>query len=310
MVGNSPFVAASIDGHPVAMLLDTGAARSLIWRSAAKDLNLNIEPANATFYGAGGGDNAGVVWTRDFAFAGATFHRIPFYTAGRGTLAGQSAGTIGEDFLSRWDIELDLSAGKVRLFTPKHCDGDQVVYWAPQYSMVKLIRAPENSNWLEANVRLNDHEAVAMFDSGAYASTVTSQALQQAHILPESPVVDQAPGLGLAAKAIATTAAVFPTLTIGQETVRNVRLRIADLFGNDLEMQTGSHIRQKVFDVPDLVIGADFFLAHRIYVANSQGKIYFTYKSGPVFQPIKPAPDAPAAADQHTDSSKIGPHSN
>ena len=35
---------------------------------------------------------------------------------------------------------------------------------------------------------------------------------------------------------------------------------------------------------PDMIIGADFFLAHRIYVARSQGKIYFTYKGGPVFQ--------------------------
>jgi hypothetical protein len=33
----------------------------------------------------------------------------------------------------------------------------------------------------------------------------------------------------------------------------------------------------------DMLIGADFFLSHRIYVANSQRKLYFTYNGGPVF---------------------------
>ena len=32
-----------------------------------------------------------------------------------------------------------------------------------------------------------------------------------------------------------------------------------------------------------MLIGADFFLSHRIYVASSQRKLYFTYNGGPVF---------------------------
>lgn len=32
-----------------------------------------------------------------------------------------------------------------------------------------------------------------------------------------------------------------------------------------------------------MLIGADFFLSHRIYVASSQGKLYCTYNGGPVF---------------------------
>ena len=32
-----------------------------------------------------------------------------------------------------------------------------------------------------------------------------------------------------------------------------------------------------------MLIGADFFLSHHVYVANSQRKLYFTYNGGPVF---------------------------
>ena len=57
-----------------------------------------------------------------------------------------------------------------------------------------------------------------------------------------------------------------------------------------------------------MLIGADFFLSHRIYVASSQSKLYFTYNGGPVFNlatqsapasgaAAQPAAGAPAAAD-------------
>ncbi len=37
-------------------------------------------------------------------------------------------------------------------------------------------------------------------------------------------------------------------------------------------------------DGADMVLGADFFLSHRILVANSQRKLYFSYNGGPVFK--------------------------
>jgi hypothetical protein len=44
----------------------------------------------------------------------------------------------------------------------------------------------------------------------------------------------------------------------------------------------------------DMVLGADFFLTHRIYVANNQQKMYFTYNGGPVFDLSR----NPAVADR------------
>jgi predicted aspartyl protease len=301
MLGNSPMIPASMNGRAVQLLVDTGAARSFIWRSAAQELKLEIIQSDAKFYGAGGADTAGAVTVHDFGLGGATIHNVRLYATGRGSAPGNGAGVLGEDVLSHWDIEFDLSAGKIRLFVPKNCDGDQVVYWAQRYFMTKLVSAPGDSNWLQAHVMLDGHEVVAMFDTGATRSTVMSQALRQTGIQPEKSPVAAAAGYGLAGKPIDTTTAVFPTLVIGQESVQNAKLCIADLFGKDTEIRLGSNIAHSVFDNPGMVIGADFFMAHRIYVARSQGKIYFTYKGGPIFQHVEantPAPsDEAGAAD-------------
>ena len=296
MADYAPLIPASINGHPVQMLADTGAARSLIWRSAAKELGLEIRQGDVTFYGAGGHDEAGIVWVQALGLAGATIHNAPLYAAGRGSSPGASAGIVGEDFLSAWDTEFDLSDGKIRLFTPKNCKGDDVAYWASAYSMADLITAPGESRWLEAKVQLDGHDVVAMFDSGASMSVVTAQAVLQAGIKPETAAVETTASRGIAGKAMDTSVALFKTLSVGDETVRNAELHIADLFSKNTAFQTGSHLPQHVINDPEMLIGADFFLSHRIYVARSQGKIYFTYKGGPIFRHKSPEASTPTPA--------------
>jgi hypothetical protein len=73
----------------------------------------------------------------------------------------------------------------------------------------------------------------------------------------------------------------FASVKIGDEEIKNTQLSIGDSYG-DADF--------------DVLIGADFFLAHRVYVANSQRKLYFTYSGGPVFH--VPPPDEAAASDE------------
>ncbi|MEA1674201.1 hypothetical protein [Nitrospirillum sp. BR 11163] len=40
--------------------------------------------------------------------------------------------------------------------------------------------------------------------------------------------------------------------------------------------------------MPDMLLGLDFLRAHRMFVAHSQHRIYFTYVGGPVFQVTGP----------------------
>jgi len=288
----------NMDASATVRSVDTGAARSLIWRSAAKDMGLKIQSEGGGFYGVGGADTGGIVWVHDLTLAGSAIHRLALYATGRGTLTGNSVGLLGEDFLEKFDVEFDLAGRRIRLFTPRQCSGDQVVYWASAYYMTALARP--NSSWLEAEVELDGHRILAMFDSGAGYSAITTQGLRAARITPESSAPGD-PGVGLAGKPVDSDVAVFNTLTVGQEVIRNATLRVADLFANDKVTQTGSLAPQRVFE-PDMLIGADFFLAHRIYVARSQNRLYFTYNGGPVFRHPSGQQAAPSTGDQGTDT--------
>jgi hypothetical protein len=104
-------------------------------------------------------------------------------------------------------------------------------------------------------------------------------------------------GVGL--KTLETSHARFSSITVGQETVQHPELTVADVFANVREVHLGSLIEQTWFQEPDIVVGADFFRAHRVYIANSQGKIYFTYLGGVPYGPVA-APDktVPPASPQ------------
>ena len=274
-----PQVPVSINGHETNMIVDTGAWRSAIWRSAAASFGLQVVSADALPMG---GVEAATVRVRDFSLAGYAVHGLDLYAIG-GSEPGSTAGFLGEDLLSRMDVEFDLGGNTIRMFAPQGCEGGQVVYWANSYSMLPLLHASTGSNWLAGEVSVNGQAAVAMFDSGASTSFVTTNAVKRP---------------GMSAQTMAGTEdrpiAIFDTLTVGQEDIRHAQLRVADIWGASRGTHVGSLIPRSPFSrEPDLLIGADFFQAHRIYIARSQGKLYFTYSGGPIFRPaaqgVRPA---------------------
>src|SRR5262249_26302325 len=72
---------------------------------------------------------------------------------------------------------------------------------------------------------------------------------------------------GIGSRSVQTYIATFQSFKIGDEEIRNPRLRFGDIHNMD----------------EDMLIGADFFLSHRIFVATNQRKLYATFNGGPVF---------------------------
>lgn len=281
LAGNRPLIPVSIAGRDMQMMLDTGAGRSLIWDSSARELNLKILPITQSnkMYGAGAAVvTVGLVSVKDFKLGGMTFPKISLYAAFHGDTPPNVAGVLGEDFLDTFDLDVDLRSRRVRLFLPKGCDGDQVVYWAKAYYMAKMVRSNSDAHRVLSNVSLDGHAAVAIFDTGAERTLVTTRFVRQNGVSPGSPMQ-----IG---EAYNTSHAFFRVLSVGSETIQNARLEIGNLFSTDTEVQMGALVGHLVtVAAPDLVIGADFFMAHRAYIARTQGIIYFTYTGGPIFQP-------------------------
>ena len=288
-----PTIDAQIDGHAVRMLVDTGSDATLLFRSGAKQLGLALRRLDGvTFYGAGGSDQAASARVTSFKIGGLSASNYDLLVVGRSDM-GPVQGVLGAHFLTQFDVEFDIPEGKIRFFRPKGCVGDQVVYWGAAYTSTALHPAPDDG--LYVTVQVNGVPVQAQMDSGAGVSVMTPEGAAKVGVTPKSEgMAADGDSVGIGAQKVDTYVGVFPTFAFGDETIRNARLRIADLFRAAKEVPLDSHIAVSVVDTPRMLLGADFFESHRIYIARGQHRVYASYMGKPVFK-TRRAASPPAA---------------
>src|SRR5205807_3966267 len=126
-------------------------------------------------------------------------------------------------------------------------------------------------------VKLNDRALLAELDSGASRSVVSRLVAAQIGVTPDTPT---------------RVIGAFQSFVIGGEMIRNPEIRFTDL--SIASTQTGSRVAVRE-DLRDMLLGLDFLRAHRVYVAHSQGRLYFTYAGGPVFSAPRQSQGTPSA---------------
>ena len=285
---NQALVDASINGKPVRFLLDTGSYATINTPTAAAQLGLTLQRINGLdTYSVSGVSETDRANVREFKLGGTVGRDVSLMVTINRLKSDKFVGLLGESILAQGDLELDFADKRVRVLRPQGCSGDQVVYWGKAYSVVPI--APSNDeDALDVYVNLGGHQVLATLDTGAFVSIVT-------------------PGVAEDAKATldGSTAAnskigVFSNFTIGDETIKNAKLRISDFFAKAKTVPINSHVARKADDLPRMLLGADFVRAHRIYVARSQGKIYFSYNGGPIFQTVGPRDEQPSSQKTET----------
>lgn len=287
---------AEIDGRPVRMLLDTGSSETLLSRSGVKDLGLSTVPLpyGVEFYGVGGKDQAAVVPVQEFELGGLVARKLDIFVTGLRPF-GDAVGVVGARFLLQTDVEFDVPEGKLRLFKPQNCPGDQVVYWGGAFSV-----APMTSSYTQQNIQVTVHvgaaSVAAVMDTGANTSILTLESAARAGLTPQSTgVTSDGPTLGTGQDVMRTYVGIFPSFAFGDETIKNAKLQFAELFGADLENdRLNTRIAHQMIQT-QMLLGADFFRSHRVYVSQSQRKVYVSYMGGPVFQ-TRQTPKPPPAA--------------
>jgi hypothetical protein len=282
MNGLRPLVRARINGRDALFVADSGAFFSMITPAAVERYRLTAEPSieGLSVAGVGGGlERAQVARAKSFTILGTQFPNVEFIAAGGDF--GNAVGLLGQNFFRLADVEYDLAHGVIRLVQPQHCGRDTpLAYWtaathAP-YSVVDIEFATAAEPFTKSIAYLNGTRIRVIFDTGSPSSLLTLKAAKRAGITPASEGVTRAgPVSGIGRGAARTWIAPFQSFKIGDEQIENTRLR----FG-DIELRWA-----------DMLLGVDFFLSHRIYVASSQSKVYFTYNGGPVFD-LTPRPPA------------------
>jgi hypothetical protein len=136
----------SIDGTPVTVALHTANTFNMIGASTAQRLNLPKKPVPGA---ATVNDGYGVITSYaeidSLKVGSLTFKGPSALISSNPAFAGNveslrdAVGSLGIDFFSGVDLELDLAAHKLRIFSQDHCAGVGA-YWAKEYSVLSMKR--------------------------------------------------------------------------------------------------------------------------------------------------------------------------
>jgi tetratricopeptide (TPR) repeat protein len=275
MSGTKPIVTVELDGMAAHMLMDTGSFYSFITPEAAKraGLDVGLAPSNLRVEGVGGVADVGKATVRNFVISKQNLHRADFLVYGDRFSGDGVDGVLGQNILRITEnIEIDLAKGVARLIKTTGCGSANEAYWAGS-TPVGLLRIPATSlaqPQVIADAQVNGTDIRVMFDTGANFSTLSLHAAAKAGITPQSPGVT--PGgltFGFGSAERDSWIAPFMSFKLDQEETRNTHLRIGQLSG--------------LPDNVDMLLGADFFLSHHIFIDYGQRKLSFTYNGGPVF---------------------------
>jgi len=286
-----PTIDVKINGKDAKFVLDSGAFYSMMSSATAAEYNLKttLGPFGLTVTGVGGAADVRVATVKEFSLFGVTLKDREFLVGGSEV---GNAGLLGQNFLELFDVEYDLAAGAIRLFRTQDCDHTLLAYWltpGQDFSAMQIDRIDFMHPHTIGVGYVNDKQIRVAFDTGAFTSVLSLKAAERAGVKPDSPgVVASGYTRGIGRGMTQEYIAPFASFKIGDgEEIKNARLRIADIG----------------LDNADMLLGADFFVSHRIFVANKEHRLYLSYNGGPVFNlSRKPAASSEGSPEDQSDA--------
>jgi len=268
-----PTIPVKINGKDAKFLLDSGAFYSIMSSATAAEYGLKLAPTPFGYRITGVGGAAGVDLTtvKEFTIAGIPLKNLEFLVGG-----SEVGGLLGQNFLEKFDVEYDFANGAIRLFHTQDCDNTLLAYWlkpGQNYSAMHIDPIDPAHPYTVGVAYLNGKSVRVAFDTGAFTSVLSDRAAARAGVKTDSPgVVEAGYSRGVGRAQVKTYLARFESFRIGDsEEIKNAMLRFAEL------------------DIPfaDMLLGSDFFISHRIFVANREHRVYLSYNGGPVFNLAK-----------------------
>ncbi|AQS89915.1 hypothetical protein A0U94_01910 [Gluconobacter albidus] len=256
----SPIVRAAINGHPVALIVDTGAFSTTVGQSFVEPLGLNDTGATVLIHGVGGQDYGRVVTidTLDMGSSKATNIAV----AGAGKFVGKIAGLpivglFGRDFLGRYDTVVDMPSHRVRLVETEDCETPTPGWEGPVHT-VRISHIYNEGHKTTLEIRLNGHPTDATLDTGAGTTMISLDAARAAGVtrvmLEKDPV---SIGYGLTRDPVKNYLHHFDTLQVGDIVFRDVSLRVGEGLSDT-----------------DALLGADVLKHYRIWIPRYGNRMF------------------------------------
>lgn len=278
----SPIVKATVNGHPVAFIVDTGAQISSIWPQEVDKLDLKRTFNTLRMRGVGGETFAGVAIADKIGLGSGTASDIPFVTVGNlsdGRIVGglPVIGLFGADFLKNYDVVFDLPNRRINLYVTNGC-GESQPDWDGGYYKVTIDHGSRDPSKIEVHLKLDDHPMDAFLDSGA-SRTLISQDDALAAGVREADLLQDRKGLGYGIDDKKTVRYLhhFDSLDIGPFRIIHPVLNVGE--------------------TRDSLLGAEFLRRNRVWIPRRENWIFVQPVLAQIVgttQPLLPSPAAPA----------------
>lgn len=287
--GLRPIVTARINGVEGRFLFDTGAGSSLIVAELLAKFGLSAEGAKTLQMKSFGKTfDARLIGAKELGFAGWSIDDVTLVVVDE-PLVQRTDGAIGQTEMTDLDMEIDLPHHAIRFFRPSDCPAQSLAYWARPGQAQSIVLDPftPEHNRIFGPVAINGVTFRALFDTGATDTGLTRKTAEAAGVHPgDAGVAEDGFIRGVGPEPLKNWKAQFDRFAIADE------ILLHPIF----------HFSDKSNASADLLIGADFFKRHRVYIAKHQHLMAFTDEGTDSFgidwdkAPTTSAETAPAAA--------------
>jgi predicted aspartyl protease len=267
LVGGRLFVPTRLDGQAAIMMLDTGAARTVIDEDAVSRFRLPLsEWAAMTLRGAGGDVRRRVARIDSLELGGAALHRRSAtgdMSAGVAPLGGmlgpqsEAAGLLGGDFLWGYDLELDMPSGTGVLHPVDGCVGAFIPWTAP-FDTLPAFRP--NMDWLLVQVTINGRSLSAVVDTGSPFSIVTAKGADVLGLSPARLATDPVVNVGgIGPDQVELRRHRFAEMRIGSQVMRDVALAVGPI---------------RTLRIVDFVLGNDWLSRQHVWLSYTTTQVF------------------------------------
>jgi predicted aspartyl protease len=248
-------------------MLDTGGYASQITRTAAADLNLELQNSPIELYDVNGRVSRKSVTLEKLQVGRMVFSRVRLPVS---TFDGGIDGILSSNLLVAYDIDLDFPANVMNYISPDHCAG-AVMYWKADAVGVVPITLINNSE-IKVKVTLDGQTFDAMIDTGATHSTMSDKVAKYFFNIPLGAVGDTT---------LTAYRHIFSKLAFGGVTIEKPQIDILEDRVNrnaDHAQQTGNRALTVSNDItlPKMVIGMNMLKDLHIYMSFSEHRLYLT----------------------------------
>ena len=267
VVGGAIIVPVEVNGIAASFILDTGAQRSVVSGEAVRRLGLARDQwVGTTLSGVGGIDRRANADPRSFSLGGVrlerrTLNRDTSLTVGiiPRTLVGEHVidGLLGRDFLSVFDLDLDIPARRLTIYSVQGCAG-RFLPWTGGYTSMPVAFPAEQA--IIVAVTLDGTPLRALLDSGSGASLLTAPGMVRMRLQAANLEADPADTIsGLGPHMVTMRRHSFRTLDTGGEVLDSPAIWVAP-------------VRLPLF--VDMLLGEDWLASRRVWISYATRQVF------------------------------------